>query len=72
MGQADYNQGTRPFGKSEDLRIQVHLFITKNSLETVKPIAAKLQKKDQDIFQAMIDDTIKAVNRVRSNRIGIP
>ena len=43
--------------------------ITKNSLGTLKPIAAKLQKKDQDIFQAysMIDDTIKAVARVRSN-----
>ena len=43
--------------------------ITKNSLRTLKPIAAKLQKKDQDIFQAysVIDDTIKAVARVRSN-----
>ena len=43
--------------------------ITKNSLGTLKPIAAKLQKKDQDVFQAysMIDDTIKAVARVRSN-----
>ena len=35
--------------------------ITKNSLGTLKPIAAQLQKKDQDVFQAysMIDDTIK-------------
>ena len=43
--------------------------ITKNSLGTLKPIAAKLQKKDQDVLQAysMIDDTIKAVARVRSN-----
>ena len=43
--------------------------ITKNSLGTLKPIAAKPQKKDQDVFQAysMIDDTIKAVTRVRSN-----
>ena len=43
--------------------------ITKNSLGTLKPIAAKLQKKEQDVFQAysMIDDTIKAVARVRSN-----
>ena len=43
--------------------------ITKNSLGTLKPIAAKLQKKDQDVFQAysMFDDTIKAVARVRSN-----
>jgi len=24
--------------------------VTKNSLETLKPIAAKLQKKDQDVF----------------------
>ena len=42
--------------------------ITKNSLGTLKPIAAKLQKKDQDVFQvhSMIDDTIKAVARVRS------
>ena len=47
--------------------------ILKNSLETLKPIAAKLQQKDQDVFQAysMIDDTIKAVHRVRSNRRGI-
>ncbi|CAH3121600.1 unnamed protein product [Pocillopora meandrina] len=43
--------------------------ITKNSLGTLKPIAAKLQKKDQDVLPAysMIDDTIKAVARVRSN-----
>ena len=40
-----------------------------NSLGALKPIAAKLQKKDQDAFQAysLIDDTIKAVARVRSN-----
>ena len=45
-------------------------FIIKNNRGTLKPIAAKLQKKDQDVFQAysMIDDTIKAVARVRSNR----
>jgi len=44
--------------------------ITNNSLGTLEPIAAKLQKKDQDVFQAysMIDDTIKAVARVRSNK----
>jgi len=32
-------------------------------------LEAKFQKKDQDVFQAysMIDDTIKAVARVRSN-----
>ena len=43
--------------------------ITKSSLETLKPIAAKLQKKEQDVFQAYstIDDTIKAAARVRSN-----
>ena len=43
--------------------------ITKNSLGTLKPIAAKLQKKDQNVFQAysMIDDTIKAVAKVKSN-----
>ena len=43
--------------------------ITKNTLGTLKPIAAKLQKKDPDVFHAysMIDDTIKAVARVRSN-----
>ena len=43
--------------------------ITKNSRGTLKPIAAKLQKKDQDVFEAysMIDDAIKAVSRVRSN-----
>ena len=47
--------------------------IIKNSLETLKPIAAKLQQKDQDVFQAysMIEDTIKAVHRVRSNRRGM-
>ncbi|PFX11763.1 52 kDa repressor of the inhibitor of the protein kinase [Stylophora pistillata] len=44
-------------------------FNTTNSPGTLKPIAAKLQKKDQDVFQAysMIDDSIKAVFRVRSN-----
>ena len=43
--------------------------ITKNSLGTLTLIAAKLQKKDQDVFQtySMIDDTSKAVARVRSN-----
>ena len=43
--------------------------ITKISLGTLKPIAPKLQKKDQDIFQAysMVDDTIKAVAMVKSN-----
>ena len=43
--------------------------ITKNSLGTLKPTAAKLRKKDQDVFQAysIVDDTIKAVARVRSN-----
>ena len=43
--------------------------IPKNSLKTLKPIAAKLQKKEQDVFQAysMIDDTIKAIAKVRSN-----
>jgi len=43
--------------------------ITKNSLGTLKPIAAKLKKKDHDVFQSysMIDDTIKAVARVKSN-----
>ena len=43
--------------------------ITKISLGTLKPIAATLQKKDQDILQAysMVDDTIKAVARVRSS-----
>ena len=53
----------------EDTRIHFHLLITKNSLGTLKPIAAKLQKKDQDVFQvySMIDDTINAVARVRSN-----
>ena len=44
--------------------------IPKKSLKTLKPIAAKLQKKDQDVFQAysMIDDTIKAIAKVRSNK----
>ena len=43
--------------------------ITKNSPGTLKPSTGKLQKKDQDVFQAhsIIDDTIKAVARVRSN-----
>ena len=37
--------------------------ITENSLGTLKPIAAKLQKKVQDVFQvySMIDDTIKGL-----------
>ena len=45
--------------------------MTKNSLGTIKPIATKLQKKDQGVFQAysMIYDTIKAVAKVRSNRV---
>ena len=43
--------------------------ITKNGLGTLKPITAKLQRKGQDVFQAysMIDGTIKAVAKVRSN-----
>ena len=37
------------------------ILITKNSLGKFKPIAARLQKKNQDVFQAyfMVDDTIK-------------
>ena len=40
--------------------------ITKNSHGTLKPIAAKRQQKDQDVFEAysMIDDTVA---RVTSN-----
>ena len=43
--------------------------ITKNSLGTLKTIAAKVQKKHQDVFKAysMIDHTMKVVARVRSN-----
>ena len=50
------------------------VLIIKNSLETLKPIAANLQQKDMDVFQAhsMTDETIKAVDRVRSNRRGMP
>ena len=56
-------------GKSKTFGFIFTFFVTKNSLGTLKPIAAKLQKKEQDVFQAysMIDDTIKAVARVRSN-----
>ena len=63
--------------KAQDLLANLKTFafiftflITKNSLRTLKPIAAKLKKKDQDVFQAysMVDDTVKAVARVRSNR----
>ena len=56
-------------GKSKTFGFIFTFFVTKNSLGILKPIAAKLQKKEQDVFQAysMIDDTIKAVARVRSN-----
>ena len=62
--------------KAQDLLANLKTFafiftflITKNSLRTLKPIAAKLKKKDQDVFQAysMVDDIIKAAARVRSN-----
>ena len=43
--------------------------IMKNSLGTLKPIPAKLQKRNQDVFQdySTIDEAIKAVARVESN-----
>ena len=68
----DRETKTKAQGLLANLKIFGFIFtflITKNSLGTLKPIAAKLQKKDQDVFRAysMIDDTIKAVARVRSN-----
>jgi len=47
----------------------LNFLITKNSLGTLKLIAAKFQKIDQDVFQAcsMIDDIIRPAARVRSN-----
>lgn len=51
------------------IRFIFTFLITKINLETLKLIAAKLQKNDQDVFQAysMIDNIIKAVARMRSN-----
>ena len=48
------------------LGLMFTFFITKNSLETLKPIEAKLQKRDQDVCQvySLIDDTIKAVSKL--------
>ena len=68
----DRKTKTKAQGLLANLNIFGFIFIfliTKNSLGTLKSIAAKLQKKDQDVFQvySMIDDTIKAVARVRSN-----
>ena len=53
-------------GKSKTFGFIFTFFVTKNSLGILKPIAAKLQKKEQDVFQAysMIDDTIKAVSNI--------
>ena len=63
------NQGTRSLANLKTLGFSFTFLITKKSLGTLKPISAKLQKKDQDVFQAnsIIDDTIKAVAMVRSN-----
>ena len=47
----------------------ISFLVTKNSLELIKPLAIKLQKKDQDIVQAfnMIDTTIDHVKELRKN-----
>ena len=47
----------------------IAFLVAKNGLEQVKPIAAKLQKKDQDIVHAynMIDSTIDNVKELRKN-----
>ena len=68
----DRETKTKAQGLLANLKTFTFIFtflITKNSLGTLKPTAAKLQKKDQDAFQAcsMADITIKAVARVRSN-----
>ena len=47
----------------------ISFLVAKNSLELVKPLATKLQKKDQDIVQAynMIDTTVDNVQELRKN-----
>lgn len=47
----------------------IPFLVTKNALELLKPIAVKLQKKDQDVVQAynMIDTTIQNVKELRRN-----
>ena len=74
MGQGDYNQGTSLLANLKTFGFIFTFLIIKNSLETFKPIAVKLQQKDQDVFEAcsMIDDPLKAVHRVRSNRRRMP
>ena len=47
----------------------ISFLVAKNSLELVKPLATKLQKKDQDILQAYntIDTTVDNVKELRKN-----
>ena len=42
---------------------------TKNILDEVKALASKLQKRDQDIFEAymMVDEVIENIKFVRKN-----
>ena len=40
--------------------------ITKNVLDEVKSLAAKLQKRDQDVYEAMVDTVIDRVKAIRS------
>lgn len=47
----------------------VAFLVAKNALEFIRPIAVKLQKKDQDIVAAsnMIDETIANIKDLREN-----
>ena len=47
----------------------VSFLVAKNALELIRPIAVKLQKKDQDIVTAsnMIDETISNIKDLREN-----
>ena len=47
----------------------VSFVVAKAALDPIKPLAAKLQKRDLDIYNAycMIDDCIMELNYIRSN-----
>ena len=68
----DANTKVKAQGLLHSLKSGQQIFsflVAKNSLELVKPLATKLQKKDQDILQAynMIDTTVDNVKELRKN-----
>ena len=68
----DKDNKIRAQGLETRMRSSSHIiafFVAKNTLEIVKPIAVKLQKREQDVIQAysMIDSAIDEIHSLRAD-----